>query len=123
MGHLLRTLSARWDTRESRSRLTVLASAIAAVAATAALVAWRSTGQAQYVIQNILPPSLWTLVGIALAHARQMEAHRSAARAAEGHRELAAAAHAEARTARKIMADLYKHQTGLHHPAAPREGM
>lgn len=115
-------MTGRWRSLGTRARAAVLAAALFAAVATAAIITWWDTWVTQYFVQNVLPPSLWTLVGIGLAHARQMAAHRSAALAADGHRAVAAAAHAEARTARTIMADLYRHQTGLHHPAAPGEG-
>jgi hypothetical protein len=52
-----------------------------------------------------------------------MSAHRVTQIAMLSEHTAAKRAHIEARTARAIVADLYKHQTGLHHPAAPREGM
>lgn len=115
-------MTGRWRSLGTQARAAVLAAALFAAAVTAAIITWWGAGVTQYFVQNVLPPSLWTLVGIALAHARQMAAHREAALAADGHRAVAAAARAEARTARTIMADLYTHQTGLHHPAAPRDG-
>jgi hypothetical protein len=105
------------------TRLPLAAAITAAVMGAAAMLLWRHTAAVAYIWFNVLPPSFWALAAIGAAHWRQMEAHRSAALTADGHRAVAAAAHAEARTARKIMADLYKHQTGLHHPAAPREGV
>jgi hypothetical protein len=80
-------------------------------------------GVLSYLWQNVLPPSLWTLLGIGIAHWRQMSAHRVTQIAMLSEHTAAKRAHIEARTARTIVADLYKHQTGLHHPAAPREGM
>jgi hypothetical protein len=80
-------------------------------------------GVLSYLWQNVLPPSLWTLLGIGIAHWRQMSAHRVTQIAMLSEHTAAKRAHIEARTARAIVADLYKQQTGLHHPAAPREGM
>ena len=105
------------------SRLPLAAAVILAVMAAAAMAIWRHTATVAYVWNNVLPPSLWTLLGFGLAHWRQMEAHRETRTRISGHQAAATAAHAEALTARRIIEDLYKHQTGLHHPAAPREGM
>lgn len=103
-----RSLRSRWRSLDTRTRTALLAAALFALAVTAAIVTWWPTYAVQYVVQNVLPPSLWTLTGIGLAHWRQMAAHR--------------AAHAEARAAREIAADTHFRITGDEHPAAPREG-
>lgn len=103
-------------------RLPLAAVAILATMAAAAMALWWRTGFVQWVWNGVLPPSLWTLLGVGAAHWRQMSAHRVTQVAMLSEHTAAKRAHIEARTARRIMADLYKHQTGLHHPAAPREG-
>jgi len=105
------------------ARLPLAAAVILAVMAAAAMAIWRHTATVAYVWNNVLPPSLWTLLGFGLAHWRQMRAHAVTHTAMLSEHTAAKRAHAEALTARKITADLYHHQTGLHHPAAPREGM
>jgi hypothetical protein len=61
----------RWFHRlDGRGRLILVAGHLLAAAATAGIVwAWDSYA-AQYVVQNVLPPSVWTLVGIAVAQLR-----------------------------------------------------
>lgn len=105
------------------NRLPLAAAVILAVMAAIAMAIWRHTAVVAYVWMNVLPPSFWTLVGVGLAHWRQMDAHAVTHTAMLSEHTAAKKAHAEAQTARTIVADLYKHQTGLHHPAAPREGM
>ena len=104
-------------------RLPLAAAAILAAMATAAMIIWRHTATVAYIWLNVLPPSFWTLLGVGLAHWRQMTAHGVTHAAMLSEHTAAKKAHREALTARQIIADLYKHQTGLHHPAAPREGM
>lgn len=52
------------------ARWSVILGLACAAIATEALVYWWHTYWAQYVVQNVLPPSLWTLVGLAIAHLR-----------------------------------------------------
>lgn len=99
-----------------------LATALAfTVMGSAALAIWWHTTLAQWVWNGALPPDVWALGAITVAHLRQMRAHRVTQLAQFGGHSVAKAAHREAAAARRIMADLYKHQTGLHHPDAPRE--
>jgi hypothetical protein len=61
----------RWWTRLDRTgRLLVVAGAVLVVLAIVALVASWDTYWSQYVVNNVFPPSLWTLLGIGIAHVR-----------------------------------------------------
>jgi hypothetical protein len=55
--------------RSARS-LAILAAGAVAVGGVVCLVRWWDSYWAQYVAQNMLPPSVWTLVGIVIAHVR-----------------------------------------------------
>lgn len=46
----------------------VIAGLCSAAAGIEALVYWWDTYWAQWVAQNVLPPSVWTLLGVGLAH-------------------------------------------------------
>lgn len=103
-------------------RIALAAACVLTVMGAAAMGLWWRTGFVQWVWNGVLPPSLWAIVAVGLVHWRQMRAHGVTQLAQlSGHAEVKAA-HRDAASARRIMADLYKHQTGLHHPDAPREG-
>ena len=59
-----------WRRLDRRGRLIVAAGHLLAAVGMAALVYWWDTYWSQYVATNVLPPSLWTLVGIFIAHLR-----------------------------------------------------
>lgn len=59
---------ARWRALDRPGRLIVAAGTLAVALGLAAIVVWWHTYWAQYVVQNMLPPSVWTLVGLAAAH-------------------------------------------------------
>jgi peptidoglycan/LPS O-acetylase OafA/YrhL len=59
-----------WRRLDRRGRLMVAAGHVLAAASTAAIVYWWQSYAAQYVVSNVLPPSVWTLVGIAAAQLR-----------------------------------------------------
>lgn len=105
------------------ARLPLAAALILAALAATAMITWRHTATVAYLWMNVLPPSFWTLVGVGLAHWRQMDAHKvtqvSMLAAAPRHKRAAD----DAAAARKIAADLYHEHTGLRHPHAPTEGM
>jgi uncharacterized protein HemX len=56
------------------------------------------------------------LAAVLVMHWRQMSAHKVTQVAMLSENTAAKKAH-------RIVADLYQQQTGVHHPAAPREGM
>lgn len=59
----------RWWARLDRTgHLLVIAGAVLLVLVVLVLVATWDTYWSQYAVQNVLPPSVWTLVGIGLAH-------------------------------------------------------
>lgn len=61
----------RWWSRLDRvGHLLVAAGVVLIALVIFALVATWDTTASQYVINNVLPPSVWTLVGIGIAHVR-----------------------------------------------------
>ena len=59
-----------WRRLDRRGRLIVAIAHVLTGLGTAALVYWWDTYWGQWVGSNVLPPSVWTLVGIAVAHLR-----------------------------------------------------
>lgn len=67
-----------WSGLDRLGQVLVIAGLLAAAAGLAGLALTWHTYWAQYVATNVLPPSLWTLVGIAIAHLqlhRKLDAH------------------------------------------------
>jgi hypothetical protein len=59
----------RWFRRlDRRGQLLVASGHVIVAVGTAALAYWWTTYWAQYVATNMLPPSVWTLVGLAVSH-------------------------------------------------------
>jgi hypothetical protein len=70
-----------WRGLDRLGRRIVLSGAATAGVGIVALVHWWDTYWGQWVAGNVLPPSLWTLVGIAIAHLqlhRKLDAHHEA---------------------------------------------
>lgn len=57
-----------WKRLDRRGRVIVVAGHALAAVGMAALVYWWDDYWSQYVAQNMLPPSVWTLVGLAVSH-------------------------------------------------------
>lgn len=59
-----------WRRLDRRGKLIVGGLHLAGALMLAAIGYWWDTYAAQYVAQNVLPPSVWTLVGMAFMHVR-----------------------------------------------------
>jgi hypothetical protein len=59
-----------WRRLDRRGRVIVGAGHLLSAAGIWAMARWWPSYAVQYVAQNVLPPSVWTLVGIAIAHVR-----------------------------------------------------
>lgn len=57
-----------WRRLDRRGQLLVAAGHLLAAIGIAALVYWWDDYWSQYVATNMLPPSVWTLVGLAVSH-------------------------------------------------------
>lgn len=57
-----------WRRLDRRGRLIVAAGHVLAAVVTAAVAWWWSSYAAQYFVQNVMPPSAWTIAGLVVSH-------------------------------------------------------